>query len=178
MLIWTRLLNYKNRAIRTINKSGFNSHTYSLFRRSGILKLKDLYECQTTLFMLDFINNRLPLSFNSTFQFNHQIQNIHTTRQTNLLHITRCKCNFPSKLPLYTFPHLWYRIIPNNSSRTHTSTNWKHISWVLTIALLNAPMVIVMTVAQSKCCTLLYLMAVYFVMLRWCPHLSVLCYRK
>jgi len=97
----------QKRAIRTIIKSGFNSHTDPLFKRSGILKLKDLYEYQTTLFMLDFINNRLPLSFNSTFQFSHQIQNIHTTRQTNLLHTTRYKCNFASKLPLYIFPHIW-----------------------------------------------------------------------
>ena len=70
---------------------------------------------------------------------------------------------------------VWFRIIHLEHI---PSTNWKHISWVLTIALLNAPMVIVMTVAQSKCYTLLNLMAVYFVMLRWCPHLSVLCYIK
>ena len=76
----------QKRAIRTINKSGFKSHT-------------------------DPIDNRLPLSFNSTFQFSHQIQNILTARQTNLLHI---------KLPLYTFPHIgnkWSSMIPNNSSR-------------------------------------------------------------
>ena len=93
----------QKRAILTIDKSGFNSHTDPLFKRSGILELKDLYEYQTTLFMLDYINNRLPLSFNSTFEFNHQIQNIHTTRQTNLLHITRCKYNFARN---YIFPHI------------------------------------------------------------------------
>jgi len=113
----------QKRAIRSINKSGFNSHIDPLFKRSGILKLKDLYEYQTTLFMLDFINNRLPLSFNSTFQFNHQIQNIHTTRQTNLIHVIRCKSKFVNKLPLYAFPHIWNKwssMIPNNSSRAHT----------------------------------------------------------
>jgi len=70
-----KTIKLRRRAIRTINTSGFNSHTDPLFKRSDILKLKDLYEYQT-----NFINNRLPLSFNSTFQFNHQIQNIHTTR--------------------------------------------------------------------------------------------------
>jgi len=84
----------QKRAIHTINKSGFNSHTNPLFKRSGILKLKDSYEYQTNLIMLDFINNRPPLSFNSTFQFHHQILNIHTTRQINLLHITRCEWTF------------------------------------------------------------------------------------
>ena len=142
----------QKRAIRTINKSGFNSHTDPLFKRSGILKLKDLYEYQTTLFMLDFINNRLPLSFNSTFQFNHQIQNIHTTRQTNLLHITRCKCNFASKLPLYTFPHIWNKwssTIPNNSSQAHTKHQLKtYFLNAYHSSLLNAPVVILMTVAR------------------------------
>ena len=123
-----KIVKLQKYAIRTINKSGFNSHTDPLFKRSGILKLKHLYEYQTTLFMLDFINNRLPLSFNSAFQFNHQTQNIHITRQTNLLHITRCKRNFASKLSLYKFPHIWNKwssMIPNNSSRAQTKDQLK-----------------------------------------------------
>ena len=103
----TKTIKLQKRAIRTIHKSGYNSHTDPLFQQSGILKLKDLYEYQTTLFMLDYINKRLPRSFNSTFIFNHQIQSTRTTRQSNLLHITRCKSNFACKLPLYTFPHIW-----------------------------------------------------------------------
>ena len=113
----------QKRAILTINKSGFKSHADPLFKRSDILKLKDLYEYQTALSILYFINNGLPLSFNSRFEFNHQIQNIHITRQTNLLYITRA-----SKLPLYTFPHIrnkWSSMIPNNTSRAQTKHQLK-----------------------------------------------------
>jgi len=69
-------------------------------------------------------------------------------------------------------------MIPNNSSRAHTKHQLKtyflgayHSSVKCTYCY------IVMTVAQSKCCTLLYVMAIYFVILHWCPHLSVLCYQ-
>ena len=72
------------------------------------------------------------ISFNSTFQFNHQIQTIHTTRQTNLFYITRCKCYFASKLALYTFPQIWnkwFSTIPNNSSQAHTKHQLKTYFW-------------------------------------------------
>ena len=57
----------QKRAIRTINKAKYNSHTEPLFKRSNILKLKDLYEYQSSLFVYDFANNRLPHSFDNTF---------------------------------------------------------------------------------------------------------------
>ena len=44
----------QKRAIRTINKANYNSHTDPLFKRSKILKLNDLYE----LFVNDFIANK------------------------------------------------------------------------------------------------------------------------
>ena len=49
----------QKRAIRIINNAGYNSHTDPLFKISGILKVRDLYQYQT-LFMLDYNNNRLP----------------------------------------------------------------------------------------------------------------------
>ena len=118
-----KTVNLQKITIRTINKSGLNSHTDPLFKRSDILKPKDLYEYQTTLFMLDFINNRLPLPFNSTFQFNHQIQ-----LDKPIYFIF----HFASALLLanfhYTFTHIWNKwssMIPNNSSRAYTNHQLK-----------------------------------------------------
>ena len=55
-------------AIRTTHKAIHNSHTEPLFKQSNILKLKDLYEYQSSLFMYDFTNNRLPDSIDNTLK--------------------------------------------------------------------------------------------------------------
>ena len=76
----------QKRAIRTINKSTYNSHTDPLFRSSQVLKVPDLYIYQSVLFMFDYIQNNLPVSFNHVFPFNRDIQTIGQTRQSDLLH--------------------------------------------------------------------------------------------
>ena len=105
--------------------------TDPLFKISGILKVQDLYQYQyqTTLFMFDYNNNRLPVSFNSTFKFNYQIQNIRTTRQSNLLHVARCNSNFARNLPLYVFPQIWnkwYDMISERLSRSQVKSQTKN----------------------------------------------------
>ena len=100
-------INLQKRAIRMISNAKYNSHTDNLFKKNSILKLGDLYELNVTLFMHDFCNNLLPKSFCSTFKYNYEIHNIHTTRQSNLLHIFKCFSKFSSQLPLYIFPKIW-----------------------------------------------------------------------
>jgi hypothetical protein len=110
----------QKRAIRTINKAKYNSHTEPLFKQSHILKLKDLYEYQSSLFMYDFTTNRLPPSFENTFKYNHEIQETRLTRQANLLHVERGTSTFYQNLPLYSLPQIWNkwaRIVPNDISR-------------------------------------------------------------
>ena len=97
----------QKRALRYIHNSGYNSHTDQLFQHSGILKLRDLYEFQISLFMYDYCHNKLTNSFGSVFKFNHEVQPVRTTRQSDLMHIPRCHSQFSSKLPLYNFPIYW-----------------------------------------------------------------------
>jgi len=63
----------KKQAIRTINKAGFNSDTDPLFHSSQILKLGDLYQYSSAMFMHNYINN-LPCSFDNIFSLNKDIQ--------------------------------------------------------------------------------------------------------
>jgi len=63
-----------------------------------------IYEYQSVLFIFHFINGKLPAPFNTVFTFNKDIPNAHSTRQSHLLHITRCKSLFAHKLPLYELP--------------------------------------------------------------------------
>ncbi len=97
----------QKRALRIIHNATYNSHTEPLFKSASILKLVDLYEYQTVLFMYDYCNNKLPISFRSVFKFNHEIQVTRPTRQSKLLHIKRCHSTFSLKQPLFKFPNVW-----------------------------------------------------------------------
>ena len=97
----------QKRAIRTINKAAFNSHTDPLFRSSQILKLDDLYHYTSSLFMFDYVNRNLPRSFDNVFPLNRDVQFNKETRQSNLMYIQRCPSCFSSNLPLYSLPQVW-----------------------------------------------------------------------
>ena len=94
-------------AIRTIHKAAYNSHTDPLFNKSQILKLTDLYEYESVIFMYDFVENNLPRSFSDVFRYNRDVQNIRRTRQSDMIHVYRCHSIFSSRLPLYTLPIIW-----------------------------------------------------------------------
>ncbi len=59
------------------------------------------------IFMNNFIQKKLPISFNDMFKFNYDVQVNYRTRQANYLFITRCKNSFANKLPLFEFPKIW-----------------------------------------------------------------------
>ena len=94
-------------AIRSINRAPHNSHTDPLFKATEILKISDFYTYQATLFMFDFVNKRLPRSFDGVFLYNRDIYQHYTTRQSHLMHIPRCHKYFASQLPLNTIPNIW-----------------------------------------------------------------------
>ena len=93
-------------------RASYNSHTEPLFSRSQILKLEDLYQHQSILFMYDYANKHLPTSFNSMFPYNRDIQ---TT--TSLV-------NFSRKLPLHQFPIIWNKWV-NLSTETKSRNQFK-----------------------------------------------------
>ena len=93
-----KTITLQKRAVRTINRAAFNSHTDPLFNRSRILKISDLYQShiQVLIFMYDFVHHNLPRSFDDSFHYtcNYEIQNLHQTRQSGQLYIPRCQSNF------------------------------------------------------------------------------------
>ena len=110
----------QKRAIRVINNALYNRHTDPLFRSSRILKLDDLFEYQSVIFMTDYMHDKLPLSFKNMFTINRNMPNARTTRQSNMLNIGRCDSQFSRKLPLYHLPALWNKwtkVISENLSR-------------------------------------------------------------
>ena len=94
----------QKRAIRTICRANYNSHTEPLFKKLNIMKLKEQYEYEAAILMYKFVHNKLPLSFKHTFKFHYEVQSSHLTRQSSLIYIKRCDSNFARKLPLFAFP--------------------------------------------------------------------------
>ena len=101
------IITTQKRAIRAIHKSKYNSHTEPLFKKSSILKVQDQFIYEVMLFMYEYFNDRLPMSFRSLFNLNINIQQTYVTRQSNLLHIPQVKSKFGAKLPVFNFPYVW-----------------------------------------------------------------------
>ena len=54
-------------AVRIITRAGFNAHTSTIFKSLGILKVHDQITLLNCLFAHDFLNGKLPKSFENTF---------------------------------------------------------------------------------------------------------------
>ena len=104
-----RLEILQKRAVRSINKAAYNSHTDPLFKQSGILKIFDLYQQEVMMFMHDVRKGNLPVSFNNIFLAHRDVNRIYATRQADLFYVPRSKSKFVDKLPLIAFPQTWNR---------------------------------------------------------------------
>jgi hypothetical protein len=102
-----RFIMLQKSAIRVINRKSYNSHTDPLFKTSNILKIRDLFEYQSILFMFDYLHNSLPMSFDKMFFRNSEFPNARCTRQSNLFNIPRSESCFAYKLPQFVLPTLW-----------------------------------------------------------------------
>ena len=97
----------QKRAMRTIHNKHYKSHSDPLFRQSGVLKVSDLYQLEVLLFMHDYMNDKLPSSFQNSFTLNYDVQESYITRQSNMFNIPMTKSRFVDRLPLIQFPIIW-----------------------------------------------------------------------
>ena len=74
--------------------------------KSDILKLDDIYEQQTVLFIYDYLNNRLPISFNHMFKLKSEMMTGYNTRSTDFFHIPHSKTQFLDAMPVINFPKI------------------------------------------------------------------------
>ena len=106
-------LKLQKRALRYINKANYNSHTEPLFKRSGILRIDDLYEYHVLLFMLDYERHMLPKSFRNMFNHNYDINMTYRTRIRNHFYVPKAKSKIVANLPLLKFPSIWNAWLPS-----------------------------------------------------------------
>ena len=65
-------------AVCIISFAEFNAHTDPIFKKLKILKIKDHISSQNCLLTYDFINKKLPRSFNNAFSELKDIHSIET----------------------------------------------------------------------------------------------------
>ena len=65
-----KIITLQKRAIRTINKVWYRSHTEPLFKSIQILTFEDMYTMQISLFVYDLNNDLLPRSFSNLLSQN------------------------------------------------------------------------------------------------------------
>ena len=65
-----KIITLQERAIRTINKVWYRSHTEPLLKSNQILKFEDMYTMQISLFVYDLNNDFLPKSFRNLLSKN------------------------------------------------------------------------------------------------------------
>ena len=76
--------------------------------------------------MYDYISGKLPRSFVGTFPLNQDMQQTHTTRQSDPLYIPRYSSRYAQILPEYHLPKIWNnwtRLFPQHSSRNIINCN-------------------------------------------------------
>jgi hypothetical protein len=108
------LVKLQKKAMRIISGAPYNSHTEPLFKNNSILPLNLLIKYFGLLFMYDYCNNLLPLSFRNLWPTNVERRNRENTveiyrnlRDDNLLHVPFVRLEHFMKFPLAEYPRLW-----------------------------------------------------------------------
>ena len=75
-----------------------------------------MYEYAIVLFMMKYMTNQLPVSFNGTFPSNNDIRPDISTRQSHLLRVKCSASEFSNRFPIFKYPRIWNKwvnIVPN-----------------------------------------------------------------
>ena len=79
-----------------------------------------IFEYQSLLFTYDYLNNKLPSSFDGKFPKNREVLNYKDTRQSDNLFVPNFSSKYAQKLPAYHLPKLWnkwIRLLPDSNKR-------------------------------------------------------------
>ena len=110
ILLWghncDRILKLQKKIIRIISLSKYNAHTNPLFRSLNILKVNDTFSLYTLKFYHKYINNKVPLYFQS-FQITrvHEIHN-YNTRSSNNIQLHRVNHELAKRCIRFSLPVL------------------------------------------------------------------------
>ena len=93
IMVWgfecQRIQKIQKKCVRIICASKFNSHSEPLFKSLNLLKVEDIFKCQSLKFYNKHINKKLLLYFSDMFISNSSIHD-YNTRQQDLIHAPCC----------------------------------------------------------------------------------------
>jgi hypothetical protein len=121
----------QKRAVRSIVRAPFNSHTDNIFSRLNLLKFTDIYQLYLGMHMYSQINNLLPSPLQRNLRFCDDIHS-HFTRQTNQLHTEGIQSAIVANSFVKMGPDYW-NALPDDikHSATIKSFNSKHKLYLL-----------------------------------------------
>ena len=99
-------------AVRIISNSHYRSHSAPLFQKHNILNVYDSYKLELGVFMYQYVNGSLPISFNAFFTKLSDIHNYDTRNKSNY-NPTRYKKVFADKAIRTMGPILWNSLDKN-----------------------------------------------------------------
>ena len=102
-----RLRIKQKEAIRAICNVGYRDHTKPLFAKLNILPLDQMIKFSTLKFMYNFVNKKLPFSFNETWLTNRENNPNRELRNADDLYIPPHNLISVRRFPLFTFPRVW-----------------------------------------------------------------------
>ena len=116
------LVTLQKKAIRIINKSEFLAHTEPLFKTEGILPIKKLIDYNSYIFMFDYIHNKLPKTFDSTWLTNDRFRE-RELRNDNHFRIPHLRYRYLSNHPFVYYPQIW-NALPDNIKNQNRKTKF------------------------------------------------------
>lgn len=97
----------QKRVLRIITFSSYSSSTIALFKRFKILRVNEIYNYMTLIFMFKFNSYQLPSIFTNMFECN---RNVYPTRSKNKLHIPIGRTASVYKIVRFLGVSLWNRL--------------------------------------------------------------------
>ena len=101
-----KLVLLQKRLIRIISGSSYLAHTAPLYKEINLLKLDEIYQYMTLLFMYKYHNKMLPKAFNDMFILNSSIHS-YGTRQLHHYNLPYCRTNLTKQTIKFTGPAIW-----------------------------------------------------------------------
>ena len=112
----TRIEILQKRAVRTIAKIQYRDSTVNFFKELKILKIKEIYKLETSLFMFKLYNNQIPINLTGVFSVNSQIHS-YGTRLADDCHLPLKSSRLGHYSLAYQGPKIW-NSIENKTRKT------------------------------------------------------------
>ena len=127
-----KILRVQKKYCRLIAFADYRAHSEPLFKQLSILSVYKMHIYQLSLFMYKQINKLLPPAGSFSFQTNSVVHS-HFTRQSEHLHLARCRTRRRQTTILFQGPRLW-NSLPSRIKKSPSVNVFKRLTKVMLLA--------------------------------------------